>query len=177
MVPKRFLTLLALFVVLSALMVVASSASAAPNAPFTTEIVRGTVNWTIPADQCAELPAGLALSGTGKRFQALSTKLKANGNTLTMSNDFVNGTASDGVGGTYTFVYSNQARYTVPPGSDTTFVNMTDTFILDNTNGENDFNVAFQWTWEFTAPDGEWPPNDNWVQNLTIGDPLTCDPI
>lgn len=155
----------------------ASSVSASPDAPFTTEIVRGTVNWSLPADTCSQLPAGIALSGTGKRYQVLSTKTKSNGNAVTVSNDFVTGTASDGQGGTYNFAYTNQARYNVAPGSDTTSVTMTDTFILDQTNGDNDYSVSFQWTWDFTAPDSEWPPNDNWQQNLTIGDPLTCDPL
>ena len=106
MVSKRFLSLLAMCVVLGAVTLV-TSVSAAPNAPFTTQIVRATVNWSIPADQCSQLPAGLALNGTGKRYQVLSTKTKSNGDAVTMSNDFVQGTATDG----------DQLTVTLPPAS------------------------------------------------------------
>lgn len=180
MFHSRIFLLAGLLIVLAALTFLPPTALAAPDEPdagFTTQIVRGNVQFTIPADACSMLPSGIEVSGSGKRFQVINTKTKPNGSQVVISNDFVKGTASDGNGGTYNFVYTNQARYNYPPGNGAIKVNMTDSFILDNTNGSNDYAVAFHWTWTYTPPDGEWPPNDNWVQHMTIGDPLTCDPI
>ena len=41
-----------------------SSAAAAPAADH--QVVTGTVSFTIPADQCPELPAGVSVSGYGR---------------------------------------------------------------------------------------------------------------
>lgn len=177
---KRFLALASMAVMLLALAFLSQSAWAAPDAPdsgYTTKIVKGDVEFTIPADACSLLPTGLEVDGTGKRFQVLSTKLKKNGSTLEISNDFIDGTATDNNGGTYNFVYTNQAQHVFPQGGGAVQVNMTDTFVLDNTNGDNDYTVAFHWKWTYTPPAGEWPPVDNWNQMWTIGDPLTCDPL
>jgi hypothetical protein len=178
MLTKRIVILAAVVVVLATLATFSEAVLAAPNAPFETQIVRGEVNFTIPAGQCTQLPPDVEITGTGHRVQAISTKVKSNGTELLMSNDFVTGTAEDGDGGTYTFIYSNQARYTDPEAEGGTVgVNMTDSFILDHTNGDNDYAAGFQWKWTYSPPDPEWPPVDDWQQNLTIGDPLTCDPI
>jgi hypothetical protein len=174
---KRLWFLAALVVVFGGLTLLAPTTFAAVEGNYATKIVKGDVEFTIPADACSLLPAGLEVSGTGKRFQVLSTKLKKNGSTLEISNDFIDGTATDNNGGTYNFVYTNQAQHVFPKGGGAVQVNMTDTFILDNTNGTNDYTVAFHWKWTYTPPAGEWPPNDNWDQMWTIGDPLTCDPL
>lgn len=143
----------------------------------TSIIVRGTVNFTVPADICAELPAGVSLSGTGTRFQVITTKSKPDGSRLIMSNDFVIGTATDSNSNTYQFVYANQDRNQVPKNGAPIKVNMTDAFVLTGNGGSNNYTVAFNWTWTYSPPEGEWPPVHNWNQNLTNGDPLTCDPL
>lgn len=177
MLYKRVFMFASLLIVLTAVLLIAPTARAATEVGFKSKVVRGIVNFTIPADACSMLPAGIEVSGTGNRYQVLSNKDKPGGGQLNMSNDFIQGTATDNNGGTYVFLYTNQAKYHYPAGAGPIKLNMTDSFILDQTNGSNDYSVAFHWSWEFTPPDSEWPPNDNWVQHLTIGDPLTCDPL
>lgn len=141
------------------------------------QIVRASVNWTIPADVCAQLPAGVSLSGTGKRFAVVTTRTKPNGAQLIINSDFVVGTATDSNSNSYNFIYTNQDRHLVPVGGSPIKVHMTDLFLLTGNGGANNYTVGFEWTWQYSPPEQEWPPVHNWNQTVTHGDPFTCDPL
>lgn len=169
-------------------LVAVPSSSAESRDTTTSEIVRGSVEWTLPAGQCPDLPAGLTVSGTGQRFQVITTIEKSDDRTEIIDNDFVTGTAVDSNGDTYNFIYSNQNRQRVPKSGSPIRVNMTDTFILSANEDASDvrsedegatvLSVGFVWRWTYN-PDKEeiWPPEHNWRKEITIGDPLLCDPI
>jgi hypothetical protein len=157
-----------------AILVAAVPAGAAPDVTTTTQIVKGKVDWVLSAATCPEIQYDL--TGTGKRFQVITTVTNANGNQKIYSNDFVTGTATDTNGGVYDFVYSNQDRRQIPPGGSPVQIRMIDSFLLTGT-GTADLNSAFDWSWTFAPPDSYWPPVDNWQQKITIGDSLHCDPI
>ncbi len=160
------------------LLVGVSSASAAPLVTTTHETVRGTVPWTLPADQCPSLPAGVSVSGTGERLQVTNTKVNADGSSQIVINDLVRGTAVDSNGGTYHFVYHNHSIQDVPSGSGLPIqVNMTDSFVLNGHGSARHMSVGFNWRWTYTPPAEIWPPVDNFQQVSTRGDPFLCDPI
>src|SRR5262245_57882927 len=142
-----------------------------------TKIVRGAVEWTLPANQCSSLPAGVSVSGTGERVQVISTRKGEDGSTKIIDNDFVEGTAVDSAGHTYHFIYANQARQQVPRRRAPINVDMTDSFILTDDAGGNPLVVAFVWRWTYSPPAELWPPADNLQQDYTQGDAFTCDPI
>jgi hypothetical protein len=158
------------------LLIMVSSASAAPSVTTTHETVRETVTWTLPADQCPSLPAGVSVSGTGERFEVIITKVNADGSSRILINDLVEGTASDSTG-TYRFKYSNHSTEDVPAGGGAHQISMTDSFVLNGNGSAKHMNVGFEWSWTYTPPAPLFPPVDNWKQNNTHGDPLLCDPI
>jgi hypothetical protein len=165
-------------VLLLTLLVAAPTAAAALVVTATQETVRETVTWSLPADQCASLPAGVAVHGTGQRDQAIVTRVRADGSGEHLIDDLVMGTAVDGRGGTYTFLYFNSSTEEVPPsGSGLPIqVRMDDIFVLSGADGTQ-LTVSFTWRWTYAPPAAQWPPRDNWQQLSTRGDPLTCDPI
>src|SRR5262245_31581533 len=61
-----------------------SSAAAAPAADH--QVVNETVSFSIPADQCPKLPAGLSVDGSGQRHQVINTNTKADGTTEVRTN-------------------------------------------------------------------------------------------
>lgn len=160
--------------VILAIQVAAAPAHAAPDSTTKTQIVKGKVDWVLSPDTCPEIEH--ELTGTGRRFQVITTVTKADGSQKIYNHDFVSGTATDTNGGTYNWVYTNQDRQQIPPSGSPVRVNMTDSFLLSGTGSAN-LNIGFVWKWTFSPPDPEWPPVDNWVQKITIGDPMHCDPI
>src|SRR5690242_2938472 len=78
-----------------------ASASAAPLDTTTHQTVREPVGWTLPADQCPTLPAGLSVSGTGERLEEINTQVNAGSGSRIIINDLVKGSAVDSSGGTY----------------------------------------------------------------------------
>lgn len=159
------------------LLVVVPSAAAAPLATTTHQSVRETVTWTLPAGQCASLPAGVSVSGTGQRIAVTNTKVNADGSGQILINDLVTGTAVDSNGDTYHFIYHNHSTQDVPSGSGPIQVSMTDSFVLNGGGSAAHMSVGFNWRWTYTPPAEIWPPLDNWQQLSTRGDPLHCDPI
>jgi hypothetical protein len=154
-----------------------TSASAAPSATTTHETVRGeTVTWSLPADQCPSLPAGVSVDGTGQRIAVTKTKVNADGSTQIVINDLVTGAAVGSNGATYHFVYHNHSTQNVPSAGGPIQISMTDSFVLNGDGGAGHMSVGFNWRWTFTPP-ALWPPHDNWQQISTRGDPFLCDPI
>jgi len=150
-----------------------SPAAAAPAVDH--KVINETVSFTIPADQCPKLPAGLSVDGTGERHMVVNTHTKADGSAEVRTNDLVTGVATDSNGGAHKFVYHNSSTLTIPTSGDYS-ISMNDSFEL--TGPGPHYSVGFNWRWTFTGPDLVFPPVDNWV-NLH-GDRdliLACDPL
>ena len=149
-----------------------SPATAAPAADH--QVVSGPVSFTIPADQCPKLPAGLSVDGSGQRHMIINTHTKADGTTEIRTNDLVKGVATDSNGGAHKFVYHNSSTLTIPPSGDYS-ISMSDSFEL--TGPGPHYSVGFNWRWTFPSLDLLWPPVDNWEQISTRGDIFKCDPL
>ena len=139
------------------------------------QVVTGTVNFTIPADQCPKLPAGVSVSGSGERLMIINTHTKADGTTEVRTDDLVKGVATDSNGGVHMFVYHNSSTLTIPSSGDYS-ISMNDTFVLSGP-GPN-YSVGFNWRWTFTSLELLWPPVDNWEQiHGNPDDIFLCDPL
>lgn len=150
-----------------------SPVAAAPAAGH--EVVTGTVSFTIPADQCPELPAGVSVSGEGERMMIVNTHTKADGTTEIRVNDLIKGVATDSNGGVHKFVYHNSSTETILASGLHT-ISMNDVFTLSGPGPH--YSVTFNWRWTYTPPDSFWPPANDWEQ--LNGDPdliFACDPL
>jgi hypothetical protein len=150
-----------------------SSAAAAPAADH--QVVTGTASFTIPADQCSKLPAGVSVSGSGQSVAIINTRTRADGSTEISINNVIKGVAIDSNEGKHKFVYENSSTETILSSGLHTF-SMTDTFTLSGP-GPN-YSVGFYWRWTYTPPESLWPPVHNWEQ--LRGDPVDifgCDPL
>jgi hypothetical protein len=152
-----------------------SSAAAAPAAGH--EVITETVSFSIPADQCPELPAGVSISGTGERMMIINTHTTGDGTVEVRVMDLIKGTATDSLGGVHKFVYHNSSTETIPPSGDHTF-EMNDVFVLTGPGPQ--LSVTFNWRWTYNPDLGEefWPP----ARNLEVlhGEPdliFACDPL
>ena len=147
-----------------------SSAAAAPANDH--QVVTGPATFTIAADQCSELPAGVSISGSGQSVAIINTRTLTDGSTETRINNVIKGTATDSNGGSHAFEYQNFS-------TDTTLVSglhkisMTDTFVLNGPGPH--FTVGFNWRWTYTG--SFWPPEDDLEQISTRGDIFACDPL
>src|SRR5512133_3605694 len=97
---SRKLTIQVLLVLM--LFVGVSPAAAAPAADH--QVISDTVSFSIPADQCPKLPAGVSISGSGERLTIINTHTMADGTTEILTNDLVKGVATDSNGGLHKFV-------------------------------------------------------------------------
>jgi hypothetical protein len=161
--------------VLPALMLFVGVTSAAAAPATDHQVVSETVSFSIPADQCSLLPAGVSVSGTGERLMIINTTSMPDGSTQIRTNDLVKGVATDSAGGTHTFVYHNSSTLTIPPSGDYS-ISMNDTFDLSGPGPH--YSVGFNWRWTFAGPDLVFPPVDNFVNlhgdvDLILG----CDPL
>ena len=164
-----------LVLVLLALMPFAgvSSAAAAPASDH--QVISETVSFSIPADQCPMLPAGVSLAGSGERLMVINTNTRADGTTEVRVNDLIKGVAVDSNGGTHKFVYHNSSTETIPPSGDHA-ISMNDSFILSGPGPH--YTVGFNWRWTFPSPELLWPPSDNWEQlHGNPDDVFACDPL
>lgn len=160
--------------VLLALVLFAGVSSAAA-APGDHQVITETVSFSIPADQCPLLPAGVSISGTGERHMIINTHTKVDGTTEVRTNDLIKGVATDSNGGVHKFVYHNSSTLTIPPSGDYS-ISMNDSFVLSGPGPH--YSVTFNWRWTFTSLELLWPPVDNWEQ--IHGDPdviFACDPL
>ena len=139
------------------------------------QVVNEPVSFTIPADQCPLLPAGVSVEGSGERHMIVNTHTKADGTTEVRINDLVTGIATDSNGDVHKFVYHNSSTQAIQP-SGFTAISMNDSFEL--TGPGPHYSVSFNWRWTFTGPDLVFPPVDNFV-NLhgDVALVLACDPI
>ena len=161
--------------VLLALMLFAGVPSAAAAPATDHQVISETVSFTIPADQCPKLPAGLSISGTGERHMIINTHTKADGSTEVRVNDLIKGIATDSNGGVHKFVYHNSSTETILPNG-LHEVSMNDIFVLNGPGPH--YSVGFNWRWTFTPPEPLWPPVHDWEQ--IHGDPddiFACDPL
>jgi len=147
------------------------SASAAPAASSTHQVVRETVTWTLTPAQCPDVQA--TVTGTGERLMVIDTTTNSDGSTRILVNDLVKGTASD-ITGTYKFLYKNH-NVEDQPVSGPYQVSMEDTFELHG-SGTARISVGFNWRWTYAPGDTSWPPTNLEVISQR-GNPLQCDPI
>jgi hypothetical protein len=154
------------------LFVAVSPAAAAPAADH--QVVNETLSFTIPADQCSALPAGLSVDGTGERHMVINTHAKADGTTEIRVNDLIKGVATDSNGGVHKFVYHNSSTETILPSGLHT-ISMNDTFVLSGPGPH--YSAGFNWRWTFTPPEPLFPPAHDWEQISTRGDIFACDPL
>jgi hypothetical protein len=169
-----FLTLLLVFAAGTSLM---SPGNASSTDHLQKSTVKETVTWTIPANQCPSLPAGVSVSGIGQRQQLMLTNMRPNGTSQVTINDTVRGDAVDSAGNSYRFFYHNVSHQNVPAMDGQPIrVHMIDVFVLHG-QGVTGFRVSFNWTWTYTPPAGIFPPVDNFHMIATNGEPFLCDPI
>jgi hypothetical protein len=151
-----------------------SPVAAAPAADH--QVVNETIGpFTIPADQCPLLPAGVSVTGSGERHMVVNTNTKADGTTEIRINDLIKGTATDSDGGVHKFVYHNSSTETILLDGTHAF-SMNDIFEL--TGPGPHYSVGFNWRWTYTPPEPFFPPAHNFEQ--LHGEPdlvLACDPL
>lgn len=165
---------LTVFVVV-ALMLVAgvSPVAAAPATDHT--IVTSTASFTMPAGQCASLPADITVSGEGESMSVINTNAMPDGTTVTNTNTVIKGNATDDKGGVYKFIYQNFSADTLLLDG-THSIKMVDTFVM--TGSGTQLVVGFNWQWTYTDMSVDfWPPANNLVKISTRNDPFTCDPL
>ncbi len=139
------------------------------------QVISESVSFSIPANQCPKLPAGVSVSGTGERLMIINTNTKADGSTEIRTNDLVTGAATDSNGGVHKFVYHNSSTLTIPPSGDYS-ISMNDSFELAGPGPH--YSVTFNWRWTFTSLGLLWPPVDNWEQiHGNPDDIFLCDPL
>jgi hypothetical protein len=165
--------------VLLVLMLFAGVSPAAAASGNTHEVIDETVSFSIPADQCPLLPAGLSVNGTGQRHEVINTKTNADGTSEVRTNDLVKGTATDSNGGVHKFVYHNSSTLTIPTSGDYS-ISMNDSFEL--TGPGPHYSVSFNWRWTFnpnsSPPEPLFPPSHNFQQlHGDLETILLCDPI
>jgi hypothetical protein len=164
-----------LLLVLPALLLFVGVAPAAAAPAADHQIVTGSASFTIPAGQCASLPAGVSVTGEGESMSVINTSSMPNGSIVTNTNTVTKGVATDSNGGTHTFVYQNFSADTLWPSGEHS-IHMMDTFVLTGPGPQ--FSVGFNWSWTYTDPAVDfWPPQHNLVKTSTRNDPFTCDPL
>ncbi len=148
-------------------------AAAAPTADH--QVVPVPANFTIPAGQCASLPAGVSLVGVGQGEATINTRTMPDGSVVTNTTTVSKGVATDSNGGVHQFIYQNFNADTLWPNGEHS-VNMTDTFIVTGPGPQ--YSVGFNWSWTYTDLNVDyWPPVHNLVKISTRNDPFTCDPL
>jgi hypothetical protein len=157
-----------------AMLFVGFSSAAATPATGHQVVVSGPVSFTILADQCPELPAGVSISGSGQSMSVINTRTLKDGSVETRINNVIKGDATDSNGGAHTFTYENFST-DLALSSGVHQISMTDTFVLNGPGPQ--YSAGFNWRWTYTEPESYWPPVDNWEQISTRGDIFACDPL
>jgi hypothetical protein len=138
------------------------------------------VSFTIAANQCPKLPAGIAIvDASGESVTMSNTHTLPDGSTVVNSNNVIKGTATDSNGDVHKFMYQNFSTDTAL-ASGTHQISMTDTFVLSGP-GPN-YSVGFYWRWTYNPtldpPESFWPPAHN-LQTIrgNEDDVYACDPL
>jgi hypothetical protein len=136
-----------------------------------TDVSSGPVSFTIPAGQCADLPAGVSVSGTGTEIVRAHSSVDANGNFHQQFGTTITGTATDSLGGAYRFNYHNVQTFST--SGDFPFVlHITDHFNLVGNGPASQIHTFFNLTILVTGV--------NSFEVLSAhfhGDSETCDPL
>jgi hypothetical protein len=160
-----------------------------------------TIPWVYPPPEglsstfCDQVPEGIQINPDdfgSDRVKNLNVTEMGGGAKHILWTDLVKGTASDNLGGTYSFVYENNTTLDFD-GSIVT-VDMKDTFSLKG--GNVNFTVGFHWRWQYEADhldvvdtgtdlgvdpfifvDGAIPGSWQILNNRGAEDPLSCDPL
>jgi len=189
------------------------SALAGTTFPLTVRLNNATIPWIFPPPDglnssiCSVIPQGINVNPDdlgSDRLKLAVQKDLPRGIQRTVITDLIHGTASDNLGGTYTFVYKNSL--TLSFDGSIVHARMVDLFVL---NGANvNFTVGFDWRWAYAAnsldvfevkdANGQavdiaidpffFPTNDgvhedpnivpgSWQKVRTQGDPWNCDPL
>jgi hypothetical protein len=165
-------------------------ASAAGQAAGTThDVVRATVEFTIPAGQCPNLAPGLSVAGTGDRVTVTDTTVRADQSSHMLMNDQVTGSATGSDGSLYKFFYGNVSTWDTPASGGPVQVKMYDLFLLQSKEAAagNKYVLknGFVWRWTYMPPAdpfNPWPPS-NFRELANFGQPVTplivpvCDPL
>jgi hypothetical protein len=134
-------------------------------------------SFTIPAGRCPQLPANVEVRGLGVERTTTTIegtddrgeergKAGLRGSVLSR----ISGTATDNLGGTYTFSY--QLKYSSPiPGTGI----VTDTFRLKGNGVANGMSTFFKATVDFDS--GFNPLFETFHLLEQSGDPFICDPL
>jgi len=194
----------AIVVLVSVLVGISPAVSAAPASHLSVRVDNASIPWIFPdglASFCSEVPEGVQINpdanGSSRVKNAAQVDKPGGAKQVTIS-DLVRGTAHDGAGTRYTFVYENNASYDFDGA--VVAVAMKDTFHLKG--GAVNFVVGFNWRWQYAASsfnvvagpedigvdpfffatsDGvQEDPNivpGSWQRLSTRGDPANCDPL
>ena len=136
-----------------------------------TDVGSGPVSFTLPAGQCADLPAGVSVSGSGTEIVRAHSSVDATGNFHEHFDTTITGTATDSVGGTYRFNYHNVQ--TLSPSADFPFVvHITDHFNLVGNGPASQIHAFFNLTILVTGVD-----TFEVLSAHFHGDSETCDPL
>ena len=125
------------------------------------------VEWTIPAGQCGDLPAGLSLDGVGTSKIKDKIKTRRNGVMHENFRETVRGTATDNWGNHYRFNYVQTFK-----GSSPGTGRLEDHFDL---SGDGPANLLSEFAVNFTFGDDWAVISEEFI--LIAGDPFNCDPI
>jgi hypothetical protein len=136
-----------------------------------TDVSSGPVSFTLPAGQCADLPAGVSVSGAGTEIVRVHSSVDANGILHQQFGTTITGTAADSLGGTYRFNYHNVQMFST--SGDFPFVlHITDHFNLVGNGAASQIHTFFNLTLLVTGV--------NSFEVLSAhfhGDSETCDPL
>ena len=128
--------------------------------------------FTIPYDgACAQLPAGLIVSGTADLHVVTVVRVARNGVTSININSRATGRAADNQGGTYSYNYSSHMSQEFPPGEYPVQVKWTDHFNLVGAGRTIQVHTGFVLRGTITESGFEM----NFIN--TYGNPFSCDPI
>lgn len=133
-------------------------------------------------DGCSQIKN--TISGTAVINHKVRTTIHADGSRRIVDDGVSRGIATDELGRSYVYNYTNRNILNVPPAGPLVIVEMIDNFKLRGQGQTNRIDASFHWIWTYplTNPADPlasfvFPPVDNWVQLATHGDPLKCDPI
>lgn len=142
------------------------------------QVFTGPASFTIDANKCPLLPAGVSVEGSGESVAIVNSRTLEDGSIVVRVNNLIKGTATvtiDGNSSEQQFVYHNSSTQTIMPSGDSS-ISMNDLFVLSGPGPH--YSVSFNWRWTFPGTDLVFPPQDNFV-NLhgDVALVLACDPL